>query len=565
KKGDTNSVNEFFNSFKLYDFESADWKNFTAPGGSFQTKAPALFTIVDQEVRTDNSQRYLSHDIKNGFSFQVYAEPINKYYWTENDSTLFADLLTSYKTLDDTLVYSNKVINGKAAGMEYGVMIGEERRNMKRLQMVTHNDSTYTLIFIAPEQYATSSMFDSFFKSFRFIDFVKTTKHLEDKTERILRDLLSSDTTTFQEAQAAINDVNFSVKHLPALHQALLEPYSDFDENTYCTHDMIIRKIASLQDASTISFVEKNYASLTGDNERLKFPFLRLLANIKNDQSYRLLQNLMIDHTPKSGKSSGLASALLDSLSLTTSIFPHLLKGLENKEVADVIAIVSNTLIDSNYITISDLQLYKNILLKQAESTIATSTLKYDWVFYNWLLLLGKFNDLESNNLLKQVLKSNDLENVFDATIVLLKNKQQVDATAIMRLAENNTYRLPIYLELEKLNNLKLFPSRFLNQKSLAESEMFRMASEYDNVEKIQFIGERIGLLNGGKRKFYLFKVQFRGDEGAEEYLGIAGPYNFNGKKIEAESITAGFAPGIYNAKTIDSQFKKYLLSLEEE
>lgn len=565
KKDNTPRVTDFFNSFKLKNFETLDWRNYSAPGGSFQTMAPAAFTITDQEVNTDNSTRYLSQDLKNGLSFQVYAEPISKYYWTENDSTLYADLLSLYKTADDTLVYSNKIINGIAGGMEYRVLMGEERRNMKRLQMFTHNDSTYTLILIAPEQYATSNTFDPFFKEFRFIDFIKATKHLQDKTATILNNLLSNDSTVFEEAQVALEDVNFESKHLPLLHQALLEPYADFDENTYCTHDIIINKISSLKDASTISFVENYYASLSGENEKLKFPFLRLLANIKTDQSYKLLQNLLIHQTPKAGKSSGLVNALSDSLSLTATIFAGLLKVADNKEVADVIAIIGNYLIDSNYITIKDLQSHKNILLKHAENKIATSVVNTDWILYNWILFLGKFNDTESNNLLEQVLKSDVLENVYDAAVVLLKNNQRVDPKIIMKLADDKSYRLPLYLELEKLKGLKLFPSKYLNQKSIAESELYSIAVDYDNVENVMYLGERTRIANGEKQKYYLFKVVFNGENELEEYLGITGPYNFNSKKIETSSKAAGFAQGLYNTKTIDSQFKQYLLTLEEE
>jgi uncharacterized protein YbaP (TraB family) len=562
---DTGSVNSFINSFKLSDNHTQGWKMYSNTGNTFTTKAPAPLEIIVQEENTDNSVRYLSYDDFNGFSFQVYAEPLPPYYWSESDSSLYAELLNSFKTLDDTLVFSKTIRNGKAEGMEYRLMIGEERRNMKRVQMFIHNDSTYTLIFVAPEQYASSTIFDPFFTEFRFVDFVKTTKHLEDKTNIILNDLLSKDSTVFDAAKTALEDESFNSKHLPALHKALLEPHADFNENTFCTHDIIINKIASINDATTISFIEKNYASLSGEKEKLKFPLLRLLANIKTEQSYKLLQNFLVNETPNSGRSFGLAPALSDSLSLAASIFPGILKVAGNKEIADVIAIVSNALIDSNYIKISELESYKHVLMQHAKNIFETSGVQYDWILYNWVLLLGKFNDAESNALLTQVLKSGDLELVYDATIVLLKNKQQIDNKVILRLAEENTYRLPLYLELEKLNALKLFPSKYLNQKSIAESQLHGIAIDYGNVENINYIGERVGVLNGTKQKFLLFKVQFNDDEGLEEYLGIAGPYPINSKKIGAESKATGFATGFFNAKTIDTQFKQYLLSLEED
>ena len=561
-KGTSGSaIDSFFQSFEFIGYEGAAWQPQSNMGTVYTTQAPAPFQSPAQAT---NETLQFTYDKSSGHFMQVQAEPVPPFFWVSSDSAYFNHKLNEYIGYGDTVTYQKEVMNGTVYGMEYGIRMGAEKRNFKRVRMLLHNDSSYVLIMIAPEEVATSTAFNPFFNEFRFHQHKKSNKHLQNKAALLLTQLLSPDSLLFAEAQQSITSAPFTKSDLPLLHTALLQPYVDFEESSYCTHDMLINTVTTFQDVSTVSFIQQHYATLTGDKERLKYPLLRALANIKTEASYKVLKTLLLQQTPGSGTPSGLASSIANGGKLAATLFPDAFT-VNNKALAELWPIVANSLTDSGWLQLKDLKPYREVLQSQATAWFKehqTSKEDASWALYNAVDLLGKFNDAAAHALLQQMLTSHELYLVQEVVEVLVANGQMVESKWMDKLAAEKSQRLSLYEYLKEKGKLAVFPAKYATQQSLSESELYNYASEDAEPSKITFIGERTGLYKGNKKKFYLYKVAYETEEGFEEYLAFAGPYELAGKELVLESEAMGFAEEMYNSKTVDAQFKKYLEGL---
>jgi hypothetical protein len=106
----------------------------------------------------------------------------------------------------------------------------------------------------------------------------------------------------------------------------------------------------------------------------------------------------------------------------------------------------------------------------------------------------------------------------------------------------------------------KSFPSRYSSQESIAESDIYIIASNEYEPSTVQFIGERMAEYKGAKQKFLLFRITYKFDDGdPETYLGITGPY-FRTKKVITSSEVAGmYLDEPFDAKKVDQHLKLYL------
>jgi hypothetical protein len=94
---------------------------------------------------------------------------------------------------------------------------------------------------------------------------------------------------------------------------------------------------------------------------------------------------------------------------------------------------------------------------------------------------------------LQQFLKPNSNYLKSTAVIALLRNKQHVDSAVVEKVAADRSLRSSFYTDLKKIGQQKLFPVNYANLKSLAESDIYSIATDDDEeVSSLKFIGERI-------------------------------------------------------------------------
>jgi hypothetical protein len=124
--------------------------------------------------------------------------------------------------------------------------------------------------------------------------------------------------------------------------------------------------------------------------------------------------------------------------------------------------------------------------------------------------------------------------------------------------------RLDLYRELNKVNKSQLFPVKYATQKYFAESELYWIASDDEEVSELTYIGERVTSFMGKKQKFYLFKATYIREDSRESYLAVAGPYPIESKKLIESSDASGlYTDEPFNAGKMDKQFQSYLTETE--
>lgn len=566
---DTANISRFLHSLEFSDSKNPGWQTYSGPGHIFSTYAATPFVKKESEDTSVTATAYslLAHDNVSGFPYHADVAAISPYFWCQNDSTFFAQKISGYIGENDSLLSATPVTNAGADGMEYQIRLGKEGRNIQKARLFVNGDSVYALYAIIPPNVLSQPEVNKFFNDFRFAHYQKNMTLFKSKTQQLLNDLQSADSATNEKAKAYWSSAPFTKADLPLLHQALLQPFADFSSEEYCNHDRVLGTVMDMADSTTVEFIRQHYPQLSGEKEKLKYPILKVLASVQTDSAYALLKHFLTTNLPKDGKPAGLSYMLSDSLALTKTIYPALLPLVTDTVFCDVLVAITNRLADSSLINKELWQPYKKSFLTNAHlryEQLKTADADNAWRYYEWIYLLGKLNDSESNGLLQQIVQLSDIGIKKLAVIELIKNKQPVDKAHLQTIAADKTYRIGLYEELKELDKLLLFPAAYTNQKSLSESELYNYISEDYEPTKMSYIGERTAAFQGIKKKFQLFKLTYEYEDGSSaSYLGVAGPYAVTGKELITQSDVLGISDKELDNKKIEAQLNAFLQQQE--
>src|SRR4051794_22269496 len=108
---------------------------------------------------------------------------------------------------------------------------------------------------------------------------------------------------------------------------------------------------------------------------------LRALAYIKTDSSYQLIARLIREKLPTDGSATRFMYPMHDSLQLTKTIFPVLLKHIGDSLFSLPFAYLQQAMLDSNLMKPADLSPYKKAWMDVAKKRI--NDMSEDDVDYN--------------------------------------------------------------------------------------------------------------------------------------------------------------------------------------
>ena len=562
---------KYLNSFKLMTYQKVQWHEQASPDKVFRSWVPSSIATLpadDSETVADPGKlgTLLAYDSVSGYSFAVHKELISPYYWAHSDSAFFQNYASQYIGLEDSITEKRPVQNGAIEGMEYFVR-SPVISNIKRLRLLPYRDTLFVVFSMIPTADIRQVDHDKYFTEFRFNNDVAVHNYRKNKTSKLLADLFSKDSVTFHKASTSIQNAPFTVEDLPSLHNAMLHPYQDFDESIECTHDKILSAVAGIKHPSTVEFIQSNYHQLTGEKEKLKYPLLSVLARTYTSESYKLFSTLARERTPSVGNARTLQYYLRDSLSLTASLFPDILQLTTDSIFIAMFPAVLCDLLDSSLIRINVLAPYANNFYKYAQRELVrlNDADEYGYLATSLIKLLGKFNTGESNQLLQRFLKARQINVKENAAVALLKNNQVVDRIQLEKIAADRDYRCDLYSQLVEAGKEKFFPPRYSSQKSIAESNIYIIASDDYEPSAVQFIGERMAEYKGEKQKFFLFRITYKYDDGdSGTYLGITGPYVGTKKVVINSEVTGLYLDEPFDTKKVDQHLKLYLEQQEK-
>jgi hypothetical protein len=231
------------------------------------------------------------------------------------------------------------------------------------------------------------------------------------------------------------------------------------------------------------------------------------------------------------------------------------------------VAALANQLLDSNLVDQGSLQPYVRHLLSMANKTY--ETLQEDksadiWYYDESIHLLGRLNNTAGNEVLQKILMLNNKDLNHFIITDLLQNRQTVSSEIIEAQAADKEWRYILYETLHTKKLTSFFPQRWANQKSMAESEVSRIATDDGSeLEGIVYLREKVINFKGEQRRFHFFKIK----TGELWYLAVAGPFSMNEQELlmkDTDNTGGIYWDEVYNAKEVEKQMEQLLKMIEE-
>ncbi|MBI1781615.1 MAG: TraB/GumN family protein, partial [Sphingobacteriales bacterium] len=563
----------FLDSFELVKATPVIWQTQMDSTNLFSAWVPSAFTSRTGEEIQRNSYEfsYIAYDKSTCNSFEIAIEKINPYFWATDDSTYFNELIrNNYVNYTDSIIYLKLNSDISVKGAEC-VLKNKQDDIVRKLRFVLNGGRLYMLAAYVKETDLADENIQRFFSDFKFTNKESSTV-LMPKHQLLFDALLSSDSSTAEKAKQALEAIHFAKKDLPYLHKALFVKYKDDTYGYSSIHRTITGILGKKGDNSTVDYIKANYVSGLKDKEALRLNILDVLAKQKTSYAYSALKELLFATHITSGENYYIQSSLEDSLLLSRSLYPELLKLAADTVLWQMVAGLTEDLLDSNLLSLQDIKPFENDFCKIAffkAGQLRKANVEYDYN-YNYLPLIQLLQQLNTTNSNAALFKFTDSKNMyvkFEATIALLKNKQPVSSTTLLALAADDDYRVQLYSKLEEFKKLNLFPVKYLSQKEISKSELKSIGSEDDDEPvSVIFIGERTTLYEGKLKKFLLYKIAYDNGEGEPVvYLGIAGAYDLKSTKITINANASGlYYDESFNAAKLDTQLKAYLTKLED-
>jgi len=556
------AIQDFFASFSFLPPKESEWQVANAPDNSFTTwSATPVTPYFDTTDLTSKVIWFEAYDSTAPCTYFIGKSPYPANYWAEDDTSLLRRTVENYINNSDTLLSYTPVTNGNYRGVE--VVIGlADNHNVKKMRLLIVGDTLFTIYGISTP--ATFALGNSrrLFTDFKVNHNTQSTI-FSSKAPALLQSLHSTDSTLFTEAKSTLNYVTFAKSDLPLLHTAMLERYLDSSEYIN-VNGRLFNIVGSFKDESTLAYIKQVWEQLPPEKEALRYGLLGIVADHSTAASFALAKDLLLQHPPRKGEAYHLFNPLGDSLELTTAIFPALLPMLKDSLAAGHIIYLAESLLDSNLLDVREVLKYKEELYRYADKAIKNfqaNADEPDWLSSHFLIsLLTRLKEPAANQWVRKFLLQSRLSLKYSAAIALLKAGQPVEAPQLLKLAAEKEHRVDLYNELKKMQKIALFPKQYLTQQALAESELYDVATDEDELKKMTLIGERIAVYKGVRKKFYLYRMDMSYEDEKNILLGVAGPYNIKpGALVTGASAVGIYWDKQYNAATIDADLKAFL------
>jgi hypothetical protein len=135
-------------------------------------------------------------------------------------------------------------------------------------------------------------------------------------------------------------------------------------------------------------------------------------------------------------------------------------------------------------------------------------------ILYATLLLPFRETNPVVNDVLKQMLASNDKRLKYNTTYLFLRHKIPVPDTMLTYFAKMDDYRYELYSDLRMLKMLDKFPAAFKSQQELAKSKLFSSTSYYtEKPDSLLFIDSLPATVKNRKGFVFFYKYKNKKDD----------------------------------------------------
>jgi len=413
-----------------------------------------------------------------------------------------------------------------------------------------------------------SSFVKSFFETFMPADTLKVINPFTKKSKVFFNDFFGSDSMARKKAINSVGQIDMDSTDLPLLTRAIQS--LKWSEKKYLERKIsFINKLGDIPVKASADLLRNIYYAAT-DTLQLQHTALAALLKQQTQYSFNLFKNIITTEPPvldsenpyqtdkpyattltyrsiyagSRSPNGGFLNELYDSLQLTRTILPDLLPLMTLDDYKKPIMHLLRKMVDSDLVKAKDYEIYfskflieaKQELRKQAieekksaiekaegEKTEAKSAnLLYrrnegeqgneDLMTYATLLLPFREINPAVNDVLKQMLLSNDKRLKYNTAYLFLRHKISLPDTMLAYFAKLDDFRYELFSDLRTLKMLDKFPAEYKNQRDLSKSKLFA-SSYYRKPDSLVFIDSLPASLKNKKGFVFFYKYKTKKDD----------------------------------------------------
>src|SRR6187401_1995805 len=408
-----------------------------------------------------------------------------------------------------------------------------------------------------------SGFVKSFFENFIPVDTLKVINPFTKKSKVFFDDFFGNDSVARKKAINSVWQIEMDSTDLPLLTKAINS--FKWSEKKYLERKIaFINKLGDIPVKASADLLKDIYYA-AGDTVQLQHAALAALVNQETQYSFDLFKNIITSEPPvldtensnqssyrtysyrsiytNSGSSGGsFLNGLYDSLQLARTILPDLLPLMTLDDYKKPIMHLLRKMVDSNLVKAKDYEIYyskflieaKQQLKKQAieekksaiekaegEKTDTKTADLYrrtegdqgneDLITYATLLLPFRETNPPVNDLLRQLLSSNDKRLKYNTVYLFLRHKISLPDTMLAYFAKLDDYRYELFTDLRTLKIPEKFPAEYKSQRDLSKSKLF--SSSYNKPDSLVFIDSLPASVKNRKGFVFFYKYKTKKDD----------------------------------------------------
>ena len=535
-----NTDNEFFNSFKFEPHSTPELSSFRPAEANFEIQffedqRVSIDTLDYDDTYLRNSNDYYTKNTNSGGVYQVSYSDIQDYFRVKDLDSFYdmnKELLTSW---NDSIIKTQKVKIDTFDGLEY-ISENSGSKSYSRHKIWIANKRFFLISGYLAKEELDSAITDSIFNSFKVLENEEAFDIYSSKTELILNDLHTQDSTTFKRAYGALSYYEFEDSDLPKLYKAINTTYKD-STTTSDIQNRLVDNLYTVNDATTLDFLKTLY-NQKRTSDPLKGNILQTIPNLSNPDALESYRQLLISDPPLDEDSYAwsIMSPFRDSMAFSTMHYKDLLSLNKHTKYRGNVLSISADMADSLQTNKTMIASNIDALLEYSEIDLVAylDALKndedYDYTYnslmFNYLYL---FNTIENKhpkiNTLTQALVENK-ENKWlrlQAITARINNHLEIDKKLMTQQLDSLFSRLEIIEALHKTNQLKRVPKKYLKPEEFAKLALYNYVGEDDGYPDQLLV---LGKFSEENKEYYAISYAYTTEDGTtpEQYLGVVGP-----------------------------------------
>jgi hypothetical protein len=507
-KKEKSSLEKFLDSFKFIPFKSPEWTTHTF--GNLKIDLPSK-PILDEESSTafgDGTEIYYTQDINTGDSYSILVQPYSRYATFANDSAVLEERILPFRSDDETKDKERDLIIDGRPAKELIVSIRENI--ISRYVTFTYGDVGYLVMTTLHPHHNKIATTERIFNSTKFTG-EATGNLFSDKSSLLLQDLTGNDTTLVDQAKVQMGNFEFPMEQSAAIMKLVEKKYDDDHDSTDSRKELLLNALADLEPENAAPFIEKIFPSLN-KNSAQEFSAIKVVAAVKTREALDARIRLIAKHSPDDNI---LYYPILGIHTVDSAdqryFYDKTIPLLKVKAYKINLYYLMNHLLTEKRLAFKDIQTLKPVILTDFNDQVKVYKADTSFSSLDDLIpIIGTFDKIDSKTFtqLKELSRGYNTYIGILATSMLLKQKQSPDVEQLNKFASDPYDRISLYDEFEKSGLLIHFPKAYLNQDSLAVSQVYTYLQEDFTPAQVKIAYQGMEDFEGKRMKFYVMSVK---------------------------------------------------------